>query len=272
MHAPIGGGLDPARTIGGLEAQPPTSNASSSPVLTALLSQVRVAGKTLGQWSAEWWKWAYSFSAGNDPFTDTASPSANQSGPVFFLAGNAGGTSERTFSVPAGKWIMVPLLVAELSQAELGDFNLTAAQVANTVKTEITDKVDSLHARINGVNLPQSLLFNSRLVSPAFHFNAAPGNLFASIVGDSGIAVADGYWLMLPPLPGGTLNLNFGGGVSEFGFSIDVTDHITIGQARGASSTGTTPGDTSDISPFNDDHSIADALDGLASGEPIVAA
>ena len=61
-----------------------------------------VVGKTIGEWTAEWWKWAFSQSVPNDAFTDATGANANvgQSGPVFFVAGTTGGTATREFTVP----------------------------------------------------------------------------------------------------------------------------------------------------------------------------
>ena len=44
-------------------------------------------GKTYGEWSAEHWKWTFSFPVDHHPQTDTADCSAGQSGPVWFLGG-----------------------------------------------------------------------------------------------------------------------------------------------------------------------------------------
>ena len=58
--------------------------------ITVLPAGSTVAGKTIGAWSGDWWRWAVSFSQPNDPFTDATGSRANlnQSGPVFFLAGS----------------------------------------------------------------------------------------------------------------------------------------------------------------------------------------
>jgi hypothetical protein len=183
-----------------------------------------VAGKTAGEWSADWWQWALGFSTPGDPFTDPTGASANlnQSGPVFFLAGTAGGAEDRSFTAPAGKYLLAPLLVGELSQLEIG-FDKTAAEVRQAAKDQ-ADLIDELHATFDGA--PVSSLFDYREVSPDFTFVAAPGNPIGVPAGDSGIAVADGYFLMLAPLSPGTHVLNFGGGISSFDFSIDVTDTI----------------------------------------------
>jgi hypothetical protein len=184
-----------------------------------------VVGKTIGEWSAEWWKWAFSFSVPNDPFTDQTGANANlgQSGEVFFIAGTAGGNAERTFTVPAGKFLLIPLVNAELSQVDEPP-GTTAAQVRQDVKA-IADQIDSLHATIDGVAVPN--LFSHRETSPDFSFIIAPNNAFGEPAGPSGIAVADGYWLMLTPLSANEQHtIQFGGGATAFGFSVDVRDHI----------------------------------------------
>jgi hypothetical protein len=197
-----------------------------------LLSAVQVfAPHThgVGQASAAEWSWILGFSAPNDPLSDTtgALASLNNSGPVFFLAGSNGGTpAHRSFNVPAGVPILVPLANAELSTLE-GAGN-TPTQVSAAVK-QLADLVDSLHATIDGVPIPSSELFTHREVAPTFHFVSAPNNPIGDPVGNSGIAEADGYWLMLAPLKAGDVHtINFGGGFSAFGLSFDTTDTITV--------------------------------------------
>jgi hypothetical protein len=186
-----------------------------------------VAGKTIGEWSASQWQWAVSFDTTMDnPFTDTTGEHAglNQSGPVFYLAGTTGGSETRSFSVPAGLHILVPLLVAEIAEVESP--GSTPAEIRTEVNN-LADLIDELHASIDGVPVPD--LFSHREESPDFSMNSAPNNIVGLPAGDSGVAVADGYWLMLEPLSiGETFVLNFGGAVSSFGFSVDATDTITV--------------------------------------------
>jgi hypothetical protein len=80
--------------------------------------------------------------------------------------------------------------------------------------------------------VPVSNIFSYREVSPDFQFVGAPNNVFEQfgvpVVGPSGIAVSDGYFLMLAPPSLGTHVLEFGGGVSSLGFSTEVADIITV--------------------------------------------
>ena len=180
-----------------------TSAPALAGAVTVLPAGSQVAGRSVGDYTADWWQWALGFTAPDDPFSDAdgAKANLNQSGPVFFLAGNAGGSSTRSFTVPAGKHLLVPLLVAELSQLEVG-FGKTPAEVRQASKDQ-TDSIDSLKAVINGQTVPD--LFGHREVSPDFSFTAAQGNPIGVPAGASGVAVADGFWLMLaPPPPGET--------------------------------------------------------------------
>jgi hypothetical protein len=186
-----------------------------------------VAGRSIADWSTNWWRWAAALAPPGDPFSDTTGQFANvnQSGPVFFLAGSPDGSMSRQFRVPANTYVLVPLRVGEWSQLELG-FDKTAAQIRQSAQQQ-ADQINSLHAILDGVPISQTTLFTHRETSPDFNFNAVFNNqvgIFA--VGYSGIAVADGYFLMLDPLTPGTHTLNYGGGIT--GSLIDETDTISV--------------------------------------------
>ncbi|MCW5551687.1 MAG: immunoglobulin domain-containing protein [Verrucomicrobiae bacterium] len=186
-----------------------------------------IAGKTIGEWTAAWWQWAVALSPPGDPFTDTTGEFAgvNQSGPVFFLAGSPDGSRGRQFQVPSDKYILVPLLAGEWSQLELG-FDKSAAEIRQAAQQQ-ADQINSLHATLDGAVISQATLFTHREASPDFSFVAAAGNSVNVPPGDSGVAVADGYFLMLAPLSPGTHVLSYGGGASSLGISISETDTIT---------------------------------------------
>jgi hypothetical protein len=186
-----------------------------------------VAGKTIAEWSTNWWRWAVALAPPGDPFTDPTGEyaSVNQSGAVFFLAGSPGGSRSRSFTIPSNTYVLMPLLVGEVSQLEIG-FDKTEADVTQAAKNQ-ADLIDSLHATFDGTAIDQGTLFTHREVSPAFGFFAVAGNLVNVPAGASGIAVADGYFLMLDPLSAGTHLLNYGAGLSLYGIYIDETDTIT---------------------------------------------
>jgi hypothetical protein len=188
-----------------------------------------VAGKSIAAWSTNWWRWAAALAPPGDPFTDTTGQFANvnQSGPVFFSAGSPGGSRSRHFRVPADTYVLVPLLVGEYSQLELG-FGNTADQVRQAAQQQ-ANQIDSLHAILDGVPISQTVLFTHRETSPDFNFYAVYNNQVGiNASGNSGIAVADGYFLMIDPLTPGTHTLNYGGGASTLGALADETDVISI--------------------------------------------
>lgn len=193
----------------------------------------KVDGKTIGEWTGDWWKWALSFSAPNDPFSDPSGAKANlhQKGPVFFVGAPVNSAASGSFNVPGDKPILVAIVDGELSQLEIG-FDKTAAQVAQAASDQI-DPVDMslFHASIDGHAI--SNLASYREASPVFHFVAAADNPIGVPHGNSGIAVSDGYFIMLKPLGKGQHVLSFGGTVPAFGtFVIDANYVIARGNGE----------------------------------------
>ena len=62
-------------------------------------------GKSYGDWGAAFWSWDYAQPFATNPIFDPtgAFNMQNQSGPVWFLAGNSGGASVRNVTIPAGR-------------------------------------------------------------------------------------------------------------------------------------------------------------------------
>ena len=183
-------------------------------------------GKSYGQWSAAWWRWALELPveapAPPHPFIDDPGFECDegQSGPVWFLAG-VFGTVERDCTVPAGKMVFFPLadvecadFVGEGSEADERD---CADFFADHIVT------GSLFCTIDGVNVQN--LSSYRVASPQFAFTAPTPWIFGA-TGGSGTAVSDGYFLMHVPFSVGTHTIHFGGS-ADFG-SIDTTYHLTV--------------------------------------------
>ena len=195
--------------------------------LTVLPSDSTVAGKTIGEWSAEWWKWAFGQSVPNDAFTDTTGANAdiNQAGPVFFVAGTTGTNATRTFSVPEGKYLLFPLLNVAFSTLETG----LAGTDLKDLTTSVADSIDSAFFSVNGDAIIGSSNYQDyRVTSPKFSFIYAADNPFGVAAGPSGDAFADGYYAMVEPLEPGTYIFDFGGGASSLDFAVEVNDTITV--------------------------------------------
>jgi hypothetical protein len=193
-----------------------------------------VAGKTIGQWTADWWNWAGAGPA--NVFTDTTGAAAtqNQSGPVFFLAGTQGGTPvTRTFEIPSGKFVLFPLIniiVAAGPDVGFTDTRQEATAFADAQSTA------TFVANIDGTDVPD--LASHREASPTnftYVVNAGTSGFPAGTYTD---ANSDGYWLMLEPLSAGEHTIHFGGTSNDFGpaegnvllpsFTVDVTDQVTV--------------------------------------------
>src|SRR3954470_21116236 len=71
----------------------------------------RPYGQSYGQWAVAWWQWALSVPAASNPVADTTGEFAGegQSGPVWFVAGTFQNSAERSFTVPAGKALLMPV-------------------------------------------------------------------------------------------------------------------------------------------------------------------
>jgi hypothetical protein len=169
-----------------------------------------VAGKSIGEWSAEWWKWAFSFLAGESPVFDDQTGELGHlgdvGGPVFFVG--AVNDVKRSFSVPCRQYLLIPLLTQAWTLE--GDDTEAFAREQNDAFVNL---IDSLTARVDGERIPN--LFSHRETTPElFSVTIPDGGLF----GDEGgtfDAVADGYWIMLKPLSSGTHTISFGGSTRD---------------------------------------------------------
>jgi hypothetical protein len=202
-----------------------------------------VAGKTIGQWTADWWNWAVAEPAGKDPLTDTTGANAtlNQSGPVFFVGGQgaaANGAVSRSFDVPGGKYLLVPLVNVLVAAGPDPNFSSTKEEAEKYVTQAA--KLDQLFATLDGQAIPD--LASHREPSPTnFTITFADKNVTGLGPGTFNDANSDGYWLMFNPLAPGNHTLHFGGGLDSFeiapGFSapplsVDVTDQVQSSAVR----------------------------------------
>lgn len=164
-----------------------------------------VAGKTQETWSREWWQWAGSFDRSVSPVADRsgAACASKQSGPVWFLAG----TYEvrrtlRTCTVPRGKYLFFPLINYVVLPTGEGSLTCeaairTAADITNDVAQLVLDVDGTRHAGLGQHRQATRDCFNlAEKSSPRYEIYPTAAN---------------GYYVMLRPLPPGTHTLNFGG-------------------------------------------------------------
>lgn len=197
-----------------------------------------VAGKTLEEWSAEFWKWAYSMSTSTNPLFDAKGHLAHngQEGPVFYLGSvfNESGTPIRRITVRDDQYLFFPLINVEWNnigieppwtEAELRDLAIRTASI-----------IDSPYTIVNGVGLTN--FFAHRLISPEFSFNLPEtDNTYqffgADAAGLIDPVVGDGYYVMLHPLAAGHYTLEFGARLgSPFDFEVKAIYKIKVKEVK----------------------------------------
>lgn len=198
-------------------------------------------GKSQAEWAGDWWNHMFSFDCGENPIEDPDGSLAglNTDDQVIFLAGNYGGETTRTITVPHGKALFFPIVnVFWVYSACYGIAEEDEAFANGTLEEYIAAFFDPALGG-DGINLSATLdgvafnnLRNYRFSSGLYDFNINPE--LADCFGDPCIANADflgytdGFWLMLKPLSRGQHTLNFAGEIEDFGFSLDVTYNITV--------------------------------------------
>src|SRR5262249_20025839 len=81
--------------------------------LTAQLASAQSANTTARALAGRWWQWALEVPTSESPVADPTGQfgAANQPhGNVWFLAGNNGGSTVRTLTIPSGKSLFFPIV------------------------------------------------------------------------------------------------------------------------------------------------------------------
>lgn len=199
--------------------------------------QSHAYGKSYGEWAVKWWQWVMSIPADRNPLTDTTGEFAGegQSGPVWFAAGSFGNSAERTYTVPAGKALFVPVSNV-IFGAGVFDCDPTVPGVPCVVcdlqdlAAANTEAIEVLEVAIDG--RPVKNVRQYRASSPGPFAIQYPDNSVVGVpAGNYYPQVADGYWLMLAPLAKGTheIVIHVRGQTPYFGLiEFVVIQHITV--------------------------------------------
>ncbi|MCC7539187.1 MAG: hypothetical protein IT379_23395 [Deltaproteobacteria bacterium] len=196
-------------------------------------------GKTMAEWGAEWWRWAYEIPASVNPTMDEtgASCGEHQTRDVFFLAGNFGGTSVRTCAIPAGKPVFFPILNAAADNCGVPAEDQSTNEENRGFTEEMMAAVNAMSLEIDGETIGSSPsdLARFRTMPVEFSYQVpADDSLYDSwesdFEGNCSPSYTAGYWVMLDPLPPGEHTIHFAGtsGEGEAQFSLDVTYNLTV--------------------------------------------
>jgi hypothetical protein len=194
-----------------------------------------IEGRTIAEWSAEWWKWVSPIRLEESPLFDSTGDFANmdQSTPVFFLAGimNTSGAIERRFSLREDQYLFFP--IENFSADNIDSDPPFTIEGLRDLLNDALALVTEMHASIDGV--PVSDLSSHRVASPVFSIAYSDSDNLESFqaghpfVGLDDPIVSDGYWLMLEPLKPGVHVINFGGTLGPpINVTLDITDTITV--------------------------------------------
>jgi hypothetical protein len=177
--------------------------------------------------SGHWWQWALSIPAAINPVADATGEFAavGQSGPVWYLAGNFGGTTERTITVPAEKALFFPILNYFAGGfLHPGDYPPGPIEYARELCKEAIDQATGMSCKVDGVTIP--ITAENRVQSDPCAVHLPADNLLQPAPATIPAMVADGYYALLEPLAAGTHTVHFAGTLGTF--SLDVTYNITV--------------------------------------------
>jgi hypothetical protein len=201
-----------------------------------LTPNARHAGKTYGEWSVEWWKWALGQPVSSHPLFDTSGQYAanGQTGTVWFLGATFGDppTVTRSITVPEGTAFFFPLFSIEEDSAFSPD--LSAEEMANLISGKV-GQVSQLRLSVDGVGIPDLGLTRAKSPAP-FSVSLPPGgdDVYTFFGVDAGTQietmVSDGYWVFIDPLPVGAHEITLGSTQvdGESTFSVDATYNINV--------------------------------------------
>ena len=200
------------------------SNDADEPETEVALVDAKDAyGKSYEEWSLDWVSYVNSASppACTLPLMDDTGADCalyqDESSPVFFLAGNYGGTSVRNKCVaPADKALFFPLVNAWGDNAGVpADMLLSDADIKAYVDGKFaTVETDSLHLSVDGQALGN--LTDGVVPSAQYTLQLAPMANSYYCSGIDGVegempGYVAGYWAMLAPLAAGKHAIEFGG-------------------------------------------------------------
>jgi len=198
---------------------------------------VEAYGTSYSDLAGAWWNWALNQPPDMNPILDETGEFCaigqdedwGQGRKIFFLAGNFGGTSVRSCTVPKGKALFVPLLNNLFITPEEGTVEEVRA-FANAA----TDPASVLECVIDGVAVADLFAYRAQSPPGGSPFEIRPGSLGATFgVPPRGPepAVSDGYWLLVELGAGEEHVIEFSaksGDPASPDFELSVTYHLTV--------------------------------------------
>jgi hypothetical protein len=200
------------------------------------LPETKPYGLTYAEHEKNFWKWALSIPAAENPVNDPtgekcANGQSNTNSSVFYLSFNNGGKSERTCKVPAGKGLLIPVMQVVITDKDIPGASIE--ELATSAKKD-QDSVNSLYLKIGDKEYTYEDLLKYRTPTDAFDVVWANKAIFGILEGGPSKAVADGFYILTEPLTIGTYPIHFKSSLicpdpdcSEPNFAQDIAYNIT---------------------------------------------
>jgi hypothetical protein len=167
-------------------------------------------GLSYNEWVVKWWQWVLSIPADHSPLTDATGEFAGekQHGPVWFVAGTFGDSVERSYRVPVGKALFVPVYnwIFGAGAFDCDPSNPGVPCVVcdlEKLAAANTQVADVVEASIDGVPVQNVRRYEADSGGP-FAVRYPENSVVGLPAGRYFPNLSDGYWLMLKPLPPGT--------------------------------------------------------------------
>jgi hypothetical protein len=169
-------------------------------------------GKTYGNWTIAWWRWALAIPKSTNPIVDLTGENAGinqRNEDVSFLAGKMA-SEDRTLpnrycTLSTEKSILFPVINCESNQLEHPELR-THQDVIDSVKKD-EDTIIKKECYVDDTRVPVQRIKSDPVI---FELNMVDDNLF-NVRGGKTYASADGYWVFLKPLPIGKHTIFFQG-------------------------------------------------------------
>jgi hypothetical protein len=178
---------------------------------TLSVSESKSYGLTYAEHEKNFWKWALSMSAAENPVNDPtgekcANGQSNTNSSVFYLAFNNGGKSERSCKVPAGKGLLIPVMQVEISDKEAPG---STVEGLHSIAKKDQDSVNSLYLKVGDKEYNYQDLLKYRTHTDAFDVTFPDKGIFGVIEGGPSKVVADGFYILTEPLKKGSYPIHF---------------------------------------------------------------
>jgi len=194
-------------------------------------------GFAYAEWLAKLWQWILAVPTAENPsiFGNEANIGVGQPDHVWFVPlvfGNPPGPVERTFTIPAGKALFVPIFTGEADNSPC--IGSPSTFTADELRALIAPPLDtaSMEVEVDGVAVKDVAQY--RLPTPVFSMTYPAHNISVELFGCTDAlgtytpAIADGYALILTPLAVGEHTIHEHIVIPAFNAVADNTFHFHV--------------------------------------------